>query len=163
MVKLNVLPAGGEDDGSDGSGATKEDKVTMVVDEKPFPAILLLFLLAALGVLGWLGVRMALRCPLEVYVNEKPEGRFNLMNEATLPEQVTKMGAVTVKAGRKGIMAVKVANPGMKLRCEPSGEEKDLVEGKTVLLRELFGEAKAESTKLTLIEPSGTKCEIKVK
>lgn len=163
VVKLNVLPAEDEDDESDESGAAKEYKLTMVVDEKPFPAILLLVFLAVLGAGGWVAVRAVLHCPKSVYSNKTLEGKFNLMtNQVSLPGAVTQVGDVTLKACKKGVVAVKAAEAGVKVSCESDGKKEELSKGKMTLLRELFGEAKAVSTELTLIGQHGTKCEIKL-
>lgn len=163
-VKLTVLSATDEDEEDGDSDEAKEYKVTVVVDEKPFPAFLLLLLLAVLGCGGWLGAMAVRRCPKTVLVNEEKVATFSLMkNEAILPDQVTKTGTVTVKADKKGIVAVKVANPGLKLRREPNGVDKDLHEGGTIYLRKLFGESKVESTPLTLTGPKGTMCKIELK
>ena len=163
-VKLMVQTTAEEEEEEGDSDDVKEFKVTVVVDEKPFPAFLLLLLLAVLGGGGWLGAMAVRRCPKAVLVDGEKAATFSLMkNEAILPDQLTKMGVVTLKADKKGIVAVKVANPGLKLHREPSGEDKALEEGKMVLLQELFGESKVESTPLTLTGPKGTMCKIEVK
>ncbi|MBR4251619.1 MAG: PKD domain-containing protein [Kiritimatiellae bacterium] len=163
-VKLMVQTTAEEEEEEGDSDDVKEFKVAVVVDEKPFPAFLLLLLLAVLGGGGWLGAMAVRRCPKAVLVDGEKAATFSLMkNEAILPDQLTKMGVVTLKADKKGIVAVKVANPGLKLHREPSGEDKALEEGKMVLLQELFGESKVESTPLTLTGPKGTMCKIEVK
>lgn len=163
-IKLKVQTAAEEEEEEGDSADAKEYKVTVVVDEKPFPAFLLLLLLAALGGGGWLGAMAVRRCPKTVLVDGEKVATFSLMkNEAILPDQATKIGIVTLKADKKGIVAVKVENPGLKLRREPSGEDKELPEGEMVLLRKLFGESKAENTPLTLTGPKGTMCKIELK
>lgn len=163
VVRLQAWPETDEDEEYEEEPAA-ESKVTVVVAESSAGGVVWLILLVLLGVGGWVGAQAARRCPMSVYVEGKKAGRFSLLkNDVTLPGTVTNVGEVTLKARKKGVVSMKVAEEGLKVRCGAVAEEKGLIQERANSLRELFGEAVAESTHLTLSGKAGAKCEIELK